>query len=50
MILHFCPECQQQMFYQRSDDVIMLVGWFCMECHVFIEDDDYYYDVQENEE
>lgn len=41
MILHFCPECQHPMFYQTSD-IILPVGWFCADCDVFIEDDDYY--------
>jgi len=40
--MKLCPQCDQEMQYQpyEPDVGIMMGGWFCTECDVFVEDED----------
>ena len=41
-----CPKCDQEMQRQpyEPDVGIMMGGWYCTECDVFVEDEDDDYD------
>jgi len=40
--MKLCSKCRQQMYYGKAG-YLDLVGWSCVACEVFIEDEDYDY-------